>query len=79
MIMSIDNKRGENCGYRKFLSQPPPLWHKACPCGMLVSNGTNSFSYIKDNISLALMHRGIVSGHQLLYDAHTVPDNIGEL
>ena len=43
-----------------------------CPCGMLVSYSTNSFSHIKDNRNLVLMHGNIVNGHRLLSDAHTV-------
>ena len=31
-----------------------------------------TFNHIKGNLSLVLMHRGIINGYQLLCDAHTV-------
>ena len=42
-------------------------------CGMLVSHSTNIFSHLKGNLSIVLMHSGIVNAYQLLCDAHSVP------
>ena len=52
----------------KSLTNPvPPSW----PVG--VNNlWHKQFNHIKGNISLVLMHSGIVNGYQLLCDAHTV-------
>ena len=41
---------------------------------MLVSFSTNRFIHIKGNINFVLMYSGIVNGHQLQCDAHTVPE-----
>ena len=42
------------------------------PSGMLVSLTYGTDIHIKGYITLVLMHSGIVNGHQLLCDAHTV-------
>jgi len=39
---------------------------------MLVSSSYGTDIHIKGYITLVLMHSGIVNGHQLLCDAHTV-------
>ena len=51
------------------------MWHIGC----LFNLWHEQFSHIKGNIVLVLMHSGIVNGHQLLCDAHTVLEPIGEL
>ena len=43
-----------------------PLWHVG------VFNLWHEHSHIKGNSTLFLRHSGIVNGHQLLCDAHTV-------
>ena len=42
------------------------------PCALLMSHNTQQVNHIKGNITLVLMHSGIVNGYQLLCNAHTV-------
>ena len=46
----------------------PPLW----PVGVLLTYGMNSLATLRGTSVFVLMHSGIVTGYQLLCDAHTV-------
>ena len=65
LLPSISNDRLLN---NIIKTKIPPLW----PVGVFFNLWHKQFNHFKGNITIVLMHDGIVNGYQLMCAAHTV-------